>query len=124
MSGEARLDHGSGTGATLGRLEELRPGENRPPIDEGPFLAALESAIRHVHTCGFAHNDIKPANILLNEERMHVLADFNSCQPIGKELRYSRGTPGWIDPEGPWDTSEIWHDWFGVERILRVAQGI
>ncbi|KAJ5729464.1 kinase-like protein [Penicillium malachiteum] len=88
-----------------------------PPIDEEPFLAALKSAICHVHSCGFAHNDIKPDNILLDKERLPVLTDFNSCQPIGRELRYSRGTPGWTDPEDPWDNSETWHDWFGTESI-------
>lgn len=98
----------------LKRYVQARKG---PPIDEEPFLAALESAIRHLHTCGFAHNDVKPSNILLNEERMPILVDFNSCQPIGKELNNCRGSPGWSDPEDPWDTSEIWHDWFGVEKI-------
>ena len=116
-----RVRRGWITGIALeqhwGDLKSYVRAREEPPIEEGRFFAALESAIRHVHSCGFAHNDIKPSNILLNAERMPVLADFNSCRPIGKELRYSRGTPGWTDPDDPWDTSEIWHDWYGVERV-------
>ncbi|KAJ5618430.1 kinase-like protein [Penicillium herquei] len=124
-----RLRRGWITGPALEQHWENLKGyiqaKEGPPIDEETFLAALKSAICHVHSCGFAHNDIKPDNVLLNQDRLPVLIDFNSCQSIGHELQYSRGTPGWTDPEDPWDTSETWHDWFGFERIrewLKIAR--
>ena len=68
-------------------------------IEKRPFLAALDSSLRHLHTHGLAHNDLTPHNILVSREGMPVLIDFGGCQPIGTYLKYVRGTRGWIDGE-------------------------
>ncbi|OBR09499.1 Serine threonine-protein kinase [Colletotrichum higginsianum IMI 349063] len=81
------------------------------------FLGALESALAHLHNLGLAHNDLNPANILISETGMPVLIDFDSCRPIGQRLLHSRGTPGWTDESDSWDTSEIRHDTFAIEKI-------
>ncbi|KAJ5738147.1 peptidase S66 LD-carboxypeptidase A [Penicillium malachiteum] len=91
--------------------------DNKGPLNEGKFMNALESAIKHLHSIGFAHNDINPANVLLDEEKMPVLADFNSCKPIREKLTYSRGTYGWMDEADEWNISETRHDFFGMEKI-------
>jgi serine/threonine protein kinase len=88
-----------------------------PAFDEEPFTSALTAAVEHLHCLGLAHNDINPANILLTEDQMPVLADFNSCHPIGEKLELSRGTEGCIDTEDSWDTSETHHDFFAIEKI-------
>lgn len=69
------------------------------PLDKAPFIEALESAVEHLHSLGLAHNDVNPSNILINAAGMPVLADFDSCRPVGQRLTYSRGTPGWIDKD-------------------------
>jgi serine/threonine protein kinase len=37
-------------------------------IEKRSFIAALESALRHLHTRGLAHNDLTPQNILVSKE--------------------------------------------------------
>ncbi|KAJ5935162.1 hypothetical protein N7466_004709 [Penicillium verhagenii] len=91
--------------------------DKKSPLDQEKFMVALESAINHLHSLGFAHNDINPANVLLDHAQMPVLVDFNSCKPIGEKLTYSRGTLSWTDEEDEWDTSETRHDFFGMEKI-------
>ncbi|KAJ5937349.1 hypothetical protein N7454_004649 [Penicillium verhagenii] len=88
-----------------------------PVIDEESFTTALKAAVEHLHSMGLAHNDINPANILLTEDQMPVLTDFNSCHPIGEKLKLSRGTEGWMDADDSWDTSETRHDFFAIEKI-------
>lgn len=87
------------------------------PVDKGAFMTALESAVRHLHSIGLAHNDINPANILVNSHGLPVLVDFGSCREIGQKLTTSRGTPGWVDDEDDYATSETRHDLFAIEKI-------
>ena len=57
-----------------------------------------------MHTKGFAHQDIKPENILLANDYVLKLADFGfSCLLKGKDntgiLHTKLGTPGYMAPE-------------------------
>ncbi|KAK4107089.1 kinase-like protein [Canariomyces notabilis] len=87
-------------------------------LDREAFMAALESAVKHLHSLGLAHNDINPRNILVDANGMPVLADFGSCNRIGEKLGLSRGTRGWIEGDmKDYTTSEARHDTFAVEKI-------
>jgi len=60
----------------------------------------IESGLQHLHSLGFAHNDLSPANIMFNsDETEAILIDFDSCDRFGKPL--NRG--GWV---GGWDGGE------------------
>jgi serine/threonine protein kinase len=92
--------------------------DNLGPLDKAKFMAALESAIQHLHSIGLAHNDINPGNILIDHNGNPVLIDFGSCREIGRELGASRGTSGWIEGEmADYTTSEARHDTFALEKI-------
>jgi serine/threonine protein kinase len=117
-----RVRRGRITGLVLDR----HPHSLRDHVQDGAghmekeaFMAALESAVRHLHSAvGFAHNDINPANILVDAAGMPVLVDFGSSREIGRKLGASRGTPGWIDGDPlEYDTSEERHDWSALEKI-------
>ena len=87
-------------------------------IEKRSFIAALESALRHLHTRGLAHNDLTPQNILVSKEGMPILTDFGGCQPIGTYLKHIRGTPGWIDGEiKDHNTSRKEHDVSALAKI-------
>ncbi|OJD11416.1 hypothetical protein AJ78_07811 [Emergomyces pasteurianus Ep9510] len=116
-----RVRHGCITGLVLDRhLNTLTDYlKNKVGfIDKEPFMQALKSAIYHLHSLGWAHNDLNPGNILVDEDSMPVLIDFGSAREIGAKLGTSRGTKGWIDREmKDYHTSDKHHDLFALEKI-------
>ena len=84
------------------------------PLQIKSYMNAIRSAVKHLHSIGLAHNDLNPANIMLDEHDVPFIIDFGSCQPFGKTL-ISGGTPGWMEEE--FRTSEQWHDEIGLKKI-------
>lgn len=86
--------------------------------DKERFMESLESAVHHVHSLGWAHNDINPTNILIAEDGRPVLIDFGSTKRVGAKLSTIRGTAGWIDCEmKDYTTSETRHDTSALDKI-------
>lgn len=54
--------------------------------DREGFLSGVESGIRHLHALGLVHNDIKPANIMLDHNGNAVIIDFNNCYADGQDM--------------------------------------
>lgn len=67
------------------------------------FAWALQasSALAHLHTLGWVHRDVKPANLLLRADGTLALADFGSACTIGDLPPPGRlvGTPRYAAPE-------------------------
>ena len=82
-------------------------------LDKVKFFEALESAVKHLHTLGLAHNDINPHNIMV-KGGSPILIDFDSCQPFGKRLQ-SLGTEGWYEKE--FSTSAKEHDIYSLRKV-------
>ncbi|KAH8422458.1 uncharacterized protein LDX57_000213 [Aspergillus melleus] len=63
-------------------------------------LEGILSAIKHLHSLGLVHNDINPANIMLDEDGTFILIDFDSCRYIGESLSSTatKRTHHWHDP--------------------------
>ncbi|OAA34215.1 Protein kinase-like domain protein [Metarhizium rileyi] len=77
-------------------------------VDKEPFMQALTSAIYHLHSLDWAHNDLNPRNILVDNE---------GTSPNRLRVR-PRGTKGWIDGEmKDYHTSDKRHDLFAMEKI-------
>ncbi|MFG1701720.1 serine/threonine-protein kinase [Nonomuraea sp. M3C6] len=88
------------------------------PLPPG-FVAAVGlrvlSALEVAHAHGMLHQDVKPANILLDADGSAMLTDFGIAAPMdGRGDRYgSAGSPGYMAPErlneqpsGP--ASDVW----------------
>ncbi|KAL2811825.1 kinase-like protein [Aspergillus cavernicola] len=63
-------------------------------------LEGILAAIKHLHSLGLVHNDINPANIMIDEDGTLILIDFDSCRYIGESLRNTetKRTHHWHDP--------------------------
>ncbi|KAK0718732.1 kinase-like domain-containing protein [Apiosordaria backusii] len=75
----------------------------RPLVDDAmrAQLDGVWSGIKHLHSLGLVHNDITPANIMLEEDGTWVIIDFDSCRHVGEVLRDTgaKRTYGWHDPD-------------------------
>lgn len=70
------------------------------PVEEQVALQWLEEVQRgllHMHSLGYCHNDINPSNIMINEDNVAVIIDFDSCRREGEPFGYKSGTQGWSD---------------------------
>eukprot|EP00475_Leptophrys_vorax_P042043 TRINITY_DN7935_c0_g1_i1.p1 TRINITY_DN7935_c0_g1~~TRINITY_DN7935_c0_g1_i1.p1 ORF type:complete len:534 (+),score=138.56 TRINITY_DN7935_c0_g1_i1:37-1638(+) len=64
------------------------------------MLAELVLAIGHLHAMGYVYRDIKPENILFDEEGNVCLADFGLTRSAESgALKTFCGTPGFLAPE-------------------------
>lgn len=87
-------------------------------LDKSRFMGALESVIQHLHSLGWAHNDLTLGNILVSDFGAPVLIDFGGCQKFGTKLKYIRGTKEWIEGEiVDYTTSGAKHDIFALGKI-------
>ena len=76
--------------------------EARPPSSNldlvNTFIQASEG-LRAMHRMGFIHCDIKPNNILRNDEGLVKVIDFGQSCKIGTVKERIQGTPDYISPE-------------------------
>lgn len=96
-----------------GSLADLLPEGRRLPVDEVVRIAiAIADALAHTHAAGVVHRDVKPANILLHEDRgWPFLTDFGiatlrTSEHSRSEVGKGFGTPAFMSPEqalGHWD---------------------
>lgn len=63
------------------------------------LLMQLADAVEAFHAHGFAHLDLKPANVLIATDGRPRLLDFGIAEPIGHTPEVPRGTPGFASPE-------------------------
>lgn len=87
--------------------------ENQPPGPDEPaawdYLCDLLSALDHLHSHGFVHLDLKPANVLMTESGRLKLGDFGlllelkqkSPEPIEEKVKedVQEGDPRYMAPE-------------------------
>ncbi|KAI1840179.1 hypothetical protein JX266_013609 [Neoarthrinium moseri] len=65
------------------------------PVDLHRCLTGIREGVRHLHQHGLIHNDLNPANIMVDEDDSPIIIDFDSCKPEGWELGHKAGTEGW-----------------------------
>jgi serine/threonine protein kinase len=68
-----------------------------------PVTALLSDALAHVHSRGIVHRDVKPSNILLDQQTVPYLGDFGIALLSGESRVTGAdeivGTPAYLAPE-------------------------
>jgi len=100
---------------------EARLSEDPASFDTVGAMKGIESAVKHLHSLGIAHNDLNPANIMVDNHDHVVIIDLGSCRPFGRQL-ISGGTRGWV--ERNLDTSEKENDKIALGKIRAWARGM
>lgn len=84
----------------LGKTALLVSKENQEArIQAARYLPGIKEGIRHLHSLGYVHNDLNPSNIMITEDDMPVIIDFDAATPPGAALDQVKRTYGWFDPE-------------------------
>ncbi|MBI2383156.1 MAG: serine/threonine protein kinase, partial [Gammaproteobacteria bacterium] len=85
---------------------DLRARINRgiKPLEALAILRELSDAFAHAHARGFVHRDVKPENIVFDEQGFPVLTDFGIAKALDADTKMTGtgvaiGTPRYISPE-------------------------
>lgn len=84
----------------LNKAALLKSRENQEALaDVARYLPGIEQGIRHLHSLGRIHNDLNPSNIMITEDDIPVIIDFDSASPPGTSLEKMKRTHGWFNPQ-------------------------
>ena len=84
---------------------EFQYGKYPLPRGRDLFMSTFQAGLRHIHSLGYVHCDLKPENTATSNGEA-VIIDFNSCLPVGAPMRVGR-TVGWCDPEAYYATRDV-----------------
>ena len=93
----------------------LEPIPSLPADDTARLWGDLRGALDFLHTHGFAHMDVKPANICLDWEGRFVLVDLGSLARFGES---TSTTPAYVPRDVAWWRSSAGVDWWMLASTL------
>jgi eukaryotic-like serine/threonine-protein kinase len=106
--------------APLGALRERIRAFARELLPLEHWVLPLAEGLARVHTAGWVHHDVKPANVLFRSQYGPVLGDFGSARRAGEPS--PPGSLGYVSPERlagrPSDPRD---DVYGFGRVLEDA---
>lgn len=122
-------------GSLATRLKKLN-GEGLPETTVRRYTGSVLRGLRHIHSRGFAHCDVKLGNILLFGDGAVKIADFGLARDLtaSKEGAEIRGTPLYMAPESVNDNeygaaADVWAlgcavvEMFSGETAWSVGEG-
>jgi len=77
-------------------IDQRGDGDIRFVLD---IFIQVARALTHMHERGFVHADLKPTNIMVDEQGVVKLIDLGQACEIGTVKKRIQGTPGYMAPE-------------------------
>ncbi len=107
--------------APLGALRDhVRAANRETLIPFERWAIPLAAALARVHSAGWVHHDVKPANVLLQAPDRPVLADFGIARRVSEPP--PAGSLGYVSPERlAGRPSDVRDDVFAFGRVLEDA---
>lgn len=106
------FDYGESEGYTYfvmplietGTLADLLQGKPLTLAETGRIIGQVGSALGHAHSRGLVHRDVKPSNILLDQDGNALLTDFGIAKIVEATTFFTQtggiiGTPAYMSPE-------------------------
>ncbi|KAG6104175.1 hypothetical protein E4U13_000178 [Claviceps humidiphila] len=89
------------------------------PFDKDRCLEGIERGIRHLHSLGIVHNDLKPDNVMLDELDRPVIIDFDSWGREGQKFApgMKKSTLEWSINGSPYEYALCENDMFCLSRL-------
>ena len=77
-------------GGDLFSVQSAQPNYMLPESWAKFYAASLSLALRHIHSKGFVYRDLKPENVLLDEQGFLKLADLGLSKKVGSDRTYTQ----------------------------------
>ena len=107
------------TGGDLAARLEAGP---LPPLEAARLVRDLASGLAHSHARGVLHRDLKPQNVLFDEQGLPKLVDFGLARLAGADSLTNSsevlGTPAYLAPEQATGRCDERTDVYGLGTIL------
>src|SRR5439155_22593577 len=75
----------------------------KSPRTAAELMVTIARAVHHAHQRGILHRDLKPGNILIDDEGLPHITDFGLAKHLGEKGATQSGailgTPGYMAPE-------------------------
>ncbi|GAB7350249.1 hypothetical protein MBLNU459_g0899t1 [Dothideomycetes sp. NU459] len=104
-----RFNPGSLNKRAFARANRLTP-ENYKHLIDG-----IRMELQHLHSLGLVHNDLNPANVMIDDNDSARPIDFGSCRRVGESLCGVGRTYEWYDDQV--NTSIETNDWHALDEI-------
>lgn len=111
-------------GISLDNLLMRKEQKRLKPNEAIPIVRDILSALDYAHRHGIVHRDVKPSNVLLDNDNGALLIDFGIALAMGEERRTRAGqvvgTPLYMSPEQITNPRKIDHrsDVYSVGGVL------